>query len=124
MIAPARALLVAAALATAFAPAALAVDAPYEKKLMRLGEVLGSLHYLRNICGEVGNQWREQMEAMLAVENPPPEKRARYIASFNRGYRAFSGTHLSCTASTVEAISRYMKEGEKLSRDIAVMYGN
>ena len=119
-----RILFLAAFLTMAIAPSAGAVDAPYEKKMMRLGEVLGSLHYLRNLCGEVGNQWREQMETMIAVESPPPEKRARYVASFNRGYRSFAGTHISCTSSTVEAISRYMKEGETLSRDLAVMYGN
>ena len=29
-----------------------AVEAPYEQNLLRLAEVLGSLHYLRNLCGE------------------------------------------------------------------------
>jgi predicted secreted protein len=31
---------------------------------------------------------------------------------------------VACTASATEAISRYMKEGEALSRDIATRYGN
>ncbi|TIW64374.1 MAG: TIGR02301 family protein, partial [Mesorhizobium sp.] len=53
-----------------------------------------------------------------------PERRARFIASFNRGYRSFGGTYTQCTASATEAISRYMKEGETLSRDIASRYGN
>ena len=91
---------------------------------MRLAEVLGSLHYLRNLCGETGNVWRGEMEQLLASENPPPERKARFVASFNRGYRSFDGVYVACTASATEAISRYMKEGEALSRDIATRYGN
>lgn len=103
---------------------ARAVEAPFEPGLLRLAEVLGSLHFLRNLCGEKGTQWREQMEALLKAENPSPERKARFIASFNRGYRSFEGTYTACTASATEAIDRYMKEGETLSRDIASRFGN
>jgi uncharacterized protein (TIGR02301 family) len=103
---------------------ALAVEAPFEAGLIRLAEVLGSLHFLRNLCGESGNQWRAQMEKLLESENPNPERRARFIASFNRGYRSFSESYKRCTPSATEAINRYMKEGEALTRDIASRYGN
>ncbi|BCH25868.1 TIGR02301 family protein [Mesorhizobium sp. L-8-10] len=106
---------------SAQAPAAVS---PFEAQLMRLAEVLGSLHYLRNLCGEKGNQWRDEMEKLLAAENPEPTRRARFIASFNRGYRSFDGIYVNCTASATEAIGRYMKEGEALSRDIASRFGN
>ncbi|ANT50776.1 TIGR02301 family protein [Mesorhizobium amorphae] len=111
------------AASTAARPA-LATEAPFEPGLMRLAEVLGSLHFLRNLCGEKGNQWRVEMERLLESENPDPERRARFIASFNRGYRSFGGTYTQCTASAIEAISRYTKEGETLTRDIASRYGN
>ncbi|MER9417161.1 TIGR02301 family protein [Mesorhizobium sp. M0306] len=103
---------------------AIAAEAPFEPGLMRLAEVLGSLHFLRNLCGEKGDRWRAEVEKLIASENPNPERRARFIASFNRGYRSFGGTYTQCTASATEAISRYMKEGETLSRDIASRYGN
>jgi uncharacterized protein (TIGR02301 family) len=103
---------------------ALAAESPFEPGLMRLAEVLGSLHFLRNLCGETGTQWRGQMEKLIESENPDADRRARFIASFNRGYRSFGGTYTQCTASATEAISRYMKEGETLSRDIASRYGN
>ncbi len=104
--------------------AARAVDAPYEARLYRLGEVLGSLHYLRNLCGEEGNTWRAQMEAIIAAEDPPPEKRRRLVASFNRGYRSYAEIHIACTPAAAEAIERYMKEGEQLAHDTAVTFGN
>ncbi|MER9327747.1 TIGR02301 family protein [Mesorhizobium sp. M0488] len=103
---------------------AMSAESPFEPGLMRLAEVLGSLHFLRNLCGEKGDQWRVEMQKLLDSENPDAERRARFIASFNHGYRSFGGTYTRCTASAAEAISRYMKEGETLSRDIASRYGN
>ncbi len=117
------ALIVAAALAVA-PISARAAEAPFEPGLMRLAEILGSLHFLRNLCGEKGDQWRGEMQKLLDSENPDPARRARLIASFNRGYRSFGSTYKQCTPSATEAINRYMREGESLSRDIASRYGN
>ena len=114
----------AATLLSANSAFAASAEAPFEQPLLRLAEVLGSLHYLRNLCGETGDEWRKQMEQLLSTENPGPERRARFVASFNRGYRSFDGVYIACTASATEAIDRYMKEGETLSRDIAARYGN
>ncbi|MBL8584110.1 MAG: TIGR02301 family protein [Rhizobiaceae bacterium] len=105
-------------------PPARAVEAPYEAGLLRLAEILGSLHFLRPLCGEEGEAWRAQMEALLETEKPDPALRARFIASFNRGYRTFEATYPACTASAAAAIALYMKEGEALARDIAARYGN
>lgn len=101
-----------------------AAEAPFESSLVRLAEILGSLHFLRNLCGEPGEQWRGEMDKLLQAENPDPARRAKFIASFNRGYRSFAGTYTSCTASATAAISRYMKEGEALTREVAARYGN
>ncbi|MET3790582.1 TIGR02301 family protein [Aquamicrobium terrae] len=118
-------LAVALVLSTALASGpARSAEAPFEAGLMRLAEILGSLHFLRNLCGENGAEWRGQMEKLLESENPDPDRRARFIASFNRGYRSFGETYKSCTPSAVAAINRYMKEGEALTRDIASRYGN
>ena len=103
---------------------ARAVEATYEKPLLRLAEVLGSVHYLRNICGEDSDAWRTQMQELLAVETPSQARREKLIASFNHGYRAFAGTYERCTSQAHAAIERYMKEGAQLSRDIAQRYGN
>jgi uncharacterized protein (TIGR02301 family) len=111
-------------LAAGVARPAVAVEAPYEQNLLRLAEVLGSLHYLRNLCGEQGDAWRKEMERLLETENPDATRRAKFVASFNRGYRSFETVYATCTASAVESIRRYMKEGEALTRDVAARYGN
>lgn len=105
-------------------PALTAQNAPYEGKMQRLSEVLGSLHYLRNLCGETSNEWRERMDAIIAAEKPDETERVRLISSFNHGYRAFSNTYLRCTPSALAAIDRYMKEGESLSNELISRYGN
>lgn len=117
------ALLLALAAALA-APAARASESPFEGQLVRLAEILGSLHYLRNLCGEEGQDWRRQMEALLAAENPDETRRTRFVASFNRGYRSFETNYAHCTPSAIAAIDRYMREGEALTRDTAARYGN
>ena len=122
-----RSLLSAAILSAVLATAPVisrAAEAPFESRLLRLSEILGSLHYLRNLCGETSNQWREEMETLLRTENPEPALRARFVSSFNNGYRSFAAGYSTCTESAYAAISRYMKEGEELSRDIAVRFGN
>ncbi|WP_421859449.1 TIGR02301 family protein [Oricola sp.] len=95
---------------------------PYDADLLRLAEVLGSVHYLRNLCGEESNLWRERMQEMLTVENPEPLRRSRMIASFNRGYRSFDSVYVSCTRQALDAIDRYMKEGAEITRNITSRY--
>ena len=98
--------------------------APYDDKLLRLSEILGSVHYLRTLCGaKEDNKWRDTMSAILAAEAPGPNRRARLIAHFNRGHRTFSGSYSTCTASALLASERYMEEGATLSKQITQRYG-
>lgn len=98
--------------------------APYDDKLLRLSEILGAIHYLRTLCGAgEGNKWRDTMNSILEAEEPLPNRRARLIAHFNRGYRTFYGSYSSCTPLALVAVERYMKEGTLLSKQITDRYG-
>ena len=121
---PRRLAVLAAAAAMIAASPARAAESPFEGQLLRLAEILGSLHYLRNLCGETGQDWRRHMETLLAAENPDEARRSRFVASFNRGYRSFESNYANCTPSAIAAINRYMREGEALTRDTAARYGN
>src|SRR5262245_65745282 len=68
------------------APATAAeVVAPFDAGLARLSEILGSLHYLRGLCGaNEGAKWRAEMQALLDAEAPSGQRRAQFIAHFNR----------------------------------------
>lgn len=101
-----------------------AAEAPYEPPLLRLAEILGSLHFLRNLCGETDDGWRRQMDALLQSENPEQARRARMVGRFNHGYAAFEQNYTVCTEAAIEAIRRYMSEGETLTRDVVGRFGN
>ncbi len=99
-------------------------DPPYEAKLLRLAEVLGSVHFLRRLCGDQSTVWRDSMGELIENEVPTPERKARLTASFNHGYRSFDGVYLRCTDAATTALSQYMREGEALTLDISTRYGN
>jgi uncharacterized protein (TIGR02301 family) len=113
-------------LACALAPArAQDAPAPFDGDLQRLAEILGTLHYLRGICGSnEGAKWRNEMQALIDAETPSGDRRARMIAGFNRGYNGFQQTYRTCTPAAMVAIRRYIEEGSKISRDLTARYAN
>jgi len=124
MLARAFAILLLLATAAHAQPAA-GGRAPYESELNRLAEILGGLHYLRDLCGaREGQAWRNEMQALVDAEAPSGERRERLVASFNRGYRGFQQTYHTCTPAADYAIRRYLDEGSKIARDITARYAN
>jgi uncharacterized protein (TIGR02301 family) len=113
------------ALAAAVAPARAEVAAPFDGSLQRLAEILGALHYLRNLCGaNEGQKWRNEMLAIIDAEAPGGDRRARMIASFNRGYRGYQQTYRTCTPAADVVIRRYLEEGSKIAREMTARYAN
>ncbi len=99
--------------------------APFDTDLQRLAEILGSLQYLRTVCGaKEGQKWRSEMQALIDAEVPSGERRRRIVARFNRGYRGFEQTYRTCTPAADLAIRRYLDEGAKIAREITARYGN
>ena len=99
--------------------------APFDSELQRFAEILGTLHYLRGICGSnEGGKWRNEMQALLDAETPSGDRRTRMIAGFNRGYNGFQQTYRTCTPAATLAIRRYIDEGLKISRDLTARYAN
>lgn len=99
--------------------AAAADSKPYDDRLMRLAEVLGAVHYLRELCeaGE-GQLWRERMRELLQAEGSTALRRARLTRSFNQGYRSYSRTYSTCTPSAKTAIERFLDEGAQLTESL------
>ena len=97
---------------------------PYEPQLLRLAEIMGSLAYLRTLCGgKEAQDWRARMTALIEAEGRTPQRRERLTSAFNRGFRAYALTHRSCTDASQEAASRLAGEGEALSQALAGRYG-
>src|SRR6185369_17805451 len=58
-------------------------DRPYDAKLLRLAEILGAVHYLRELCGaQEGQLWRDQMKEIVRNEGSTAVRRAKLVSSF------------------------------------------
>ena len=89
---------------------------PYDDRLLRLSEILGAVHYLRELCGaNDGQLWRDRMTELMNAEGSSALRRARLTRSFNQGYRSYSRTYVACTPTAQTAISRFLVEGVQLS---------
>jgi uncharacterized protein (TIGR02301 family) len=102
------------------------VIVPYDDKLSRLAEVLGSVHYLRTLCkAETGDKWRLSMQQLLDSEaTDEPRRKEKLTAAFNRGYRAFASVYTDCTSAAIMAEERYRNEGATLATEITSRFGN
>ncbi len=106
------------------APPPTAAPAAYERELMRLAEVLGSLAFLRDLCrAPDAAEWPRRMQALLEAEGTAQDRRERLAGRYNLGYKSFALTYRVCTPAADLAVARYLEEGERLSRDIASRYG-
>ena len=64
------------------------------------------------------------MQQLIDAEAPSGQRRAKIVASFNRGYQGFQQTYRSCTPAADLAIRRYLAEGARIARDITARYAN
>ncbi|ATN33731.1 TIGR02301 family protein [Rhizobium sp. ACO-34A] len=100
--------------------------APYDDRLARLSEIMGAVHYLRNLCVAGGEpEWREAIQKLIDSETATePKRKARMIAAYNRGYRSFASVYTTCTPAAATAEENYRNEGATLAVEIASRFGN
>lgn len=111
------ALMAACALAGAMILAAPAsAQKPYDDKLIRLSEILGAVHYLRELCGSGDGQlWRDRMKELMDAEGSSAMRKAQLARQFNEGYRSYSRTYSNCTPSAKTAVGRFLEEGMSIA---------
>lgn len=124
-IAAVAALAVSCAVPHGFSTPALAAPTaadsrPYDAKLLRLAELLGAVHYLRELCGaDEGQFWRDTMTELMKTEGSSAVRRARLTRSFNQGYRNYSRTYNVCTPTAKSNINRFLAEGAEIAEGLA-----
>lgn len=108
------------------APGAPATETlpPYEPQLERLATLMGTLSYLRDLCGKGdGAEWRSRMSALLEAEAKTPNWRERLAGAYNRGFRGYEVTYRACTPSAELVIVRSVEEGDRLARELSSRFG-
>ena len=110
--------------APALAQAPEATPPPHEPQLLRLSEIMGSLAWLREVCGDNdGDQWRAGMRRLMEAEAQTEARRERLAGAYNRGFRSYEMLHRTCTPGARTIIERFLDEGGKLAGDIVARYG-
>ena len=105
-------------------PAGTDATPPYESQLLRLAEIMGTLAYMRDLCGAGdGAEYRARMSALLEAEATAQDRRERLVGSYNRGYRGYEATYRSCTPNARVVIARLLKEGEQVAHEISYRFG-
>jgi uncharacterized protein (TIGR02301 family) len=107
----------------AFVPAVAQVPSleqrPYDEKLLRLSEILGAVHFLRELCGgSDGMLWRERMVELIDAEGSSALRRVRLTRAFNSGYQSYSRTYSTCTPTAQTAITKFMTEGAEIAETL------
>ncbi len=94
---------------------------PYDDKLNELAEILGAVHYLRELCGaNDGQLWRDRMREIIESEGGiSAARRARLTKSFNQGYRSYGRTYQSCSPTAQTAINRFLEAGARIAEQLA-----
>lgn len=93
---------------------------PYDAQIYRLSEILGAIHYLRELCNaNEGQAWRNQMRRLLEAEGTSALRRAKLVDSFNKGYRGYARTYRTCTRPALLAIERFMNQGASIVTALA-----
>ena len=91
----------------------------YDQKLLRLTEILGSVHYLRAVCGaDDGQRWREIASELVRTEGSSALRQATIAQRFNAGYRSYWRTYRRCTPSARNSIARFVKEMREIANDL------
>jgi uncharacterized protein (TIGR02301 family) len=92
---------------------------PYDDKLLRLSEILGAVHFLRELCGNNdGMLWRERMVELIEAESSSALRRVRLTRAFNSGYLSYSRTYSSCTPTAQTSIVKFMAEGAEIAETL------
>jgi uncharacterized protein (TIGR02301 family) len=97
---------------------------PYQAKVERLAELVGTLTYLRDLCvpGD-GAVWRGKMQDLLTAEGSTPARRERLAGAFNRGFDSYRLTYRKCTPTAETIILRALAEGSKIAREVSTRFG-
>ena len=89
---------------------------PYDEKLLRLSEILGAVHFLRELCGNTdGMLWRDRMVELMDAEGSSTLRRVRLTRAFNAGYRSYSRTYSTCTPTAQTAITKFIAKGAEIA---------
>lgn len=105
------------------APVPEPLPPPYEPQLMRLAEIMGTLAFMRELCGDKdGAEWNGRMKALMDTEAKTDARRERLAGAYNRGFRGYEVIYRVCTPAAQLVITRLIAEGGRLAHEISYRF--
>jgi uncharacterized protein (TIGR02301 family) len=96
---------------------------PYETQMLRLGEIMGALTALRDVCGAGdGAEFRKRFAALMEAEASGPERKAAWAGAFNKSFEEYRLLHTTCTPNGQAAIAAFLAEANKIAATTADRY--
>lgn len=109
-----------AALALLIALPAAAETDKFGKGVQDLAEILGRVHYMRNLCAPGEDPvWRDAMMELIRLEEPSRADRLEMTRRFNQGYHAARERFPECNAAARREMEELAAEGARLSSRLA-----
>ncbi len=97
---------------------------PYEPQFLRLAAMMGSLAYLRDLCGAGdGASFRSKIQALLAADGIAESERDLIAGAYNKGFDDYQVTYRTCTPAAREVITRYLSETARIAAELETRYG-
>ena len=97
---------------------------PYQAQLLRLGELLGVLAYMTDLCGAPdAGTWPTRMGVLLGTESQAGPMRDLLVGAYNRGFRGYEATYRVCTGNAQLVITRTLDETGRLAGTIVSRFG-
>lgn len=104
-------------------PKTAPTTAPFDAPLSRLAEIMGTLAYMRDLCGVGdGAAWRDKVQALIASEGRAGPRVERLAGSFNRGFQGYQLSYRTCTPAAQAVIDRSLDEGARIAKDMSVRF--
>ncbi len=99
-------------------------ESTYLPDLLRLTEITGSMQYLRDLCGDTDDRWRQAVGQIIANSGDNEAIERRLTAAYNRGFRRYASYHRQCTEASVNAAERFRVEGQLLAKSLVDRFGD
>lgn len=88
--------------------------------ILKLAEILGRSHALRQVCrGEEDGFWYDRMQKLIAVESPDDGFRRRLVEKFNEGFGAQKTETPACPADADSRWRDLSAQGAQASRALS-----
>ena len=90
---------------------------------------MGSLAFFSELCGPPEgiaqkDVWRQKAQDFVVTDQMPQARRERFAGAYNRGFQSYRVVYRNCTDNARLSVERLMKDGARVTRELASRSGS